>query len=81
MVNNTLKHALASNVELRININPGTMELKYSDDGIGFDVEEKLESSSLGLKSIQSRVNFLSGKIDIDTKPGAGVKYKVQIPT
>jgi len=80
MVNNTLKHAQAKNIELQIQINPGTLDLKYYDDGKGFDYDQKSTSESIGLQSLQSRVGFLNGKIDIDSKPGQGVKYSLQIP-
>jgi signal transduction histidine kinase len=80
IVNNTIKYAQAKNIEFLVNVNPGNMEMIYYDDGIGFELDEKIESESIGLKSIQSRVNFLSGKLDINTKPGAGVKYTIQIP-
>jgi signal transduction histidine kinase/Tfp pilus assembly protein PilF len=80
MVNNTLKHARAGNISLNILVNPGNLLLKYTDDGKGFDLEQKLESGSIGLKSIQSRVNFLNGRIEIDAEPGKGVKYILQIP-
>jgi len=81
MVNNTLKHARASNINLQIRVNQGILDLIYTDDGKGFDFREKSESASLGLKSIQSRVNFLNGKIDFISKPGEGAKYILQIPT
>jgi two-component system, NarL family, sensor kinase len=80
MVNNTLKYAQANNITLNILVNQGILLLKYTDDGVGFDLAEKLESETIGLKSIQSRVNFLNGRIDIDTEPGKGVKYVLQIP-
>jgi two-component system, NarL family, sensor kinase len=80
MVNNTLKHAEAGNIELHIRVLPGMLEMNYSDDGKGFDFKQKLENESIGLKSIQSRVNFLNGKLDIDSKSGEGVKYAFKIP-
>jgi signal transduction histidine kinase len=80
MVNNTMKHAEALNLKLQVNILPGMLDIIYTDDGKGFDFEKKLESGSLGLKSIQSRVDFLNGKLFIETKPGEGVKYTLQIP-
>ncbi len=80
MVNNTLKHAKARNIEIRIGELPGLLDISYSDDGKGFDIREKLESDSLGLKSIQSRVNFLNGKMQIESEPGKGVKYTLQVP-
>jgi signal transduction histidine kinase len=80
MVNNTMKHAEASHLKLQVNILPGMLGIVYADDGKGFDLEQKLESESIGLKSIQSRVNFLNGSFNIETKPGEGVKYILQIP-
>ena len=80
MVNNTLKHSEARNMSLIMNIQPTVLNIQYSDDGKGFNVEEKLESKSIGLSSIQSRVNFLSGKVNLQSKPGKGTKYYMEIP-
>jgi len=80
MVNNTIKHAEASNILLDLNIQPELLNIRYSDDGKGFDVEEKIESKSIGLQSIQSRVNFLNGKTEIKSEPTKGVNYIIQIP-
>jgi signal transduction histidine kinase len=54
----------------------------FADNGKGFNAEKILQSdtSSLGLKSIQSRVNFLSGEVEIESHPGEGVKYIIQLP-
>ena len=79
MVNNTIKHARAKNIMLNISVKSGGMDVVYSDNGIGFDLDEMMNSKSIGLKSIQSRVNFLNGHLEIDTKPGAGVKYSVRL--
>jgi two-component system NarL family sensor kinase len=80
MVNNSLKHARAKNIKLNILVQPGFIDLYFSDDGIGFEYDTKIESESFGLKSIQSRVNFLNGSIKIETSPGEGVRYKVHVP-
>ncbi|MCD4683965.1 MAG: sensor histidine kinase [Bacteroidales bacterium] len=81
MVNNTLKHAAAKNISLDINIRSEILNIQYSDDGKGFNVEEKIESRSIGLVSIQSRVNFLNGEMNIDSTPGKGTVYNIQIST
>jgi len=81
MVNNTLKHAKANNILLDINIQPETINIQYSDDGKGFDVEEKFELKSIGLQSIQSRVSFLNGKLKIESQKGEGSKYILEIPS
>jgi signal transduction histidine kinase len=80
MVNNTLKHAEAKNILLNIDILPDFVKINYSDDGKGFNMEEKMESKSIGLSGIQSRVNFLSGEINIESSPAKGVNFHIKIP-
>lgn len=80
MVNNTIKHAEAKNIELQIDVAQERLDMKYSDDGKGFDVGKTLESESIGMKSIQSRVNFLKGSLVIESKPGEGAGFSFQIP-
>lgn len=80
LTNNTLKHAGAENIELYISIMPGKLDIVYTDDGKGFDYKGKLQSESFGLHSMQSRVNFLNGEMNIDSSPGLGVKYTFSIP-
>jgi two-component system, NarL family, sensor kinase len=80
LVNNTLKHAKAKTLDIRMEVLPENLEIFYSDDGKGFKLEEKAGSKSLGLQSIESRVNFLNGKMQFYSEPGKGVSYKIEIP-
>jgi len=80
MVNNTLKHAEAKNISLKMVIQPNQLKILYSDDGKGFDAEEKLISKSIGLTSIQSRVKFINGEVGIKSKPGLGVNFNIAVP-
>jgi two-component system, NarL family, sensor kinase len=80
LVNNTLKHAQAKTLDIRMEVLPENLEIFYSDDGKGFKAEEKAGSKSLGLQSIESRVNFLNGKMQFYSEPGKGVSYKIEIP-
>jgi signal transduction histidine kinase len=80
MVNNTLKHAEANNINLNIDVLPGKLEIRYSDNGKGFNVEETLAKKSIGLQSIKSRVKFLDGSVSIESGVGKGTVYALQIP-
>ncbi len=80
MVNNTLKHAKATNISINMNIQPDVLNVQYADDGKGFNVEEKIESKSIGMNSIQSRIKFLEGDVTAESKPNKGVSYFIQIP-
>jgi two-component system, NarL family, sensor kinase len=82
MINNTLKYAEAKKIKLIINVMTDHLTMVFADDGVGFDVEKVMnsDSESLGLKSIQSRVNFLNGEVTLESRPGEGVKYSFRVP-
>jgi signal transduction histidine kinase len=80
MVNNTIKHAGAGKADLTIIINSDEMQISYSDNGSGFDVEETLGKKTMGMQSILSRIRFLDGHINIDSSRDAGTVYRISIP-
>lgn len=80
MINNTLKHAEASNVFLGFEMMPKMLKVNYSDNGKGYDPHKIKTGKSIGLTSIHSRVKFLGGELAIDATPGSGVKYGFEIP-
>jgi len=62
LVNNTLKHAHASKIELTISeIDKGQLSIIYEDNGSGFE-PEKLRKG-MGLNNITSRVQKMDGEI------------------
>lgn len=79
MVNNTLKHANANEISLDIAMKDGKAIFQYTDDGIGFDFEDKVRSKSMGLTSLQSRVKFLGGELDVQRLEEQGIRYRFQI--
>jgi len=80
LVNNTLKHANAKKIQLKINVMPAKLDIYFSDDGKGFDVDKMLEQKSIGLQSIFSRVKFLDGTVSIDSGADKGTVFTMQIP-
>lgn len=80
MVNNTVKYAEATKIDLQIEILSDQVILRYADNGKGFKADDSLMKESMGLQSIKSRVSFLDGKIQLDSAPGKGTRYNVEIP-
>jgi len=80
MVNNTLKHAQAKNIEFSFSKGNGVILIDYKDDGVGFELDKLPRNSSLGVYGIQSRIDFLNGKLKVESKIGQGVYYHVSIP-
>jgi len=80
MVNNTIKHAGASKIDLTIIVQSDEINLSYSDNGKGFNVREMLRNKSIGLQNIRSRVKFLDGLIKVDASSGNGCVFRISIP-
>ena len=82
LINNTLKHAAASNIYLEIKAHNNSLFLSYRDDGTGFDFKKTLEEkpASHGLKNIVTRVQFLKGRILDAEKPSNGTSFQLEIP-
>lgn len=64
LINNTIKHAKASQANIDIIIADGNVTLIFEDNGIGFSDHNNLKG--IGLKNIHSRVAFLGGQINTD---------------
>ncbi|MCF8366832.1 MAG: hypothetical protein K9H16_13675, partial [Bacteroidales bacterium] len=79
MINNTIKHAQATKLEIQVVITEHRLNLQYYDDGIGFDVNEKINNKSIGLTSLNSRANYLGGNLILESGPAKGTKYKLEI--
>lgn len=64
LINNTLKHAQAQNIDLSLHNEPGLLRLKYQDDGKGFDFQKVYaqKQGGQGLKNILSRMNFIKAR-------------------
>jgi signal transduction histidine kinase len=48
------------------------------DDGKGFDVKILNQAKGIGRLNIQHRVDFLKGKLDVDSQPGKGTSVHVE---
>lgn len=81
IVNNALKHANASNIDIQIVQNPEVLTITVSDDGDGFDISQKDNSLGLGLKNIENRIFLIGGKTELSSSPGFGTVWYLDIPT
>lgn len=85
LLNNSLKHAQATETKLALQCDNSQIELYFEDNGVGFDmnaVRERAGSKSgLGLKNIESRLSIVPTKIVYDTSPGEGFKVNIRLTT
>lgn len=81
MVNNTLRHAGATQLRLSLQVKKGCLHLLCTDNGQGFDYEKRLqEGSGLGLRSLRSRAAVMNAKMRVESEPGKGTAYLFEIP-
>jgi two-component system, NarL family, sensor kinase len=80
LVNNTVKHADASEITLQLMGHGSYVNVTYEDNGKGFDSTQPRTISGIGLKNIFSRVDLLRGKVDIDSEPGRGTIVNIDLP-
>ncbi|MDT8309312.1 MAG: Cache 3/Cache 2 fusion domain-containing protein [Bacteroidales bacterium] len=80
LINNTLKHAKASNISIELFESDGKIILRFTDDGVGFDLYQVMEreNKGIGLRNIISRIKSVNGVYNIDSAPGEGLRVEVE---
>lgn len=69
LINNSLKYASCSKINISLQYQNEVITLIYSDNGVGFDPKNSFENG-MGLSNISSRINSLKGSFSIDSEPG-----------
>ncbi|MBC6489551.1 ATP-binding protein [Flavihumibacter stibioxidans] len=72
LLNNIIKHAQASEAIVQFNRDGQHLSITVEDNGRGFNVEKSGTGVHAGLASISSRVQYLNGKLSIDSRNGIG---------
>jgi len=82
--NNVLKHAKASFIDLEITFGQESISIKFTDNGIGFQVEkteQKLaKGNNWGILGMRERLELLEGRMEISSELGEGTKILMEIP-
>ncbi len=80
LVNNTIKYANATEINIQMNIINNELNFTFEDNGIGFNPESALNSGGIGFKSLEQRINQLKGNWSIDSTIGYGMTLLINIP-
>lgn len=82
LTNNAIKHAGASELEIKLTHYPNQLSLVFFDNGKGFDPNNLVQNgdSGLGLRNIESRVSVINGKCTISSTPESGSRFDIFIP-
>lgn len=78
-VNNVIKHAGATLLDISINQSEDGIDVMIEDNGKGFDIG-KTNTEGIGLSNIKSRIHYLGGTVEWNTSPGNGTLVAIYIP-
>ncbi|MFT4019004.1 MAG: histidine kinase [Agriterribacter sp.] len=79
LVNNTIKHAGASSAIVQVDKSENGITLTVEDDGKGFDTNILEYKGGIGWSNIQSRIDYLKGRLDVKSQPGKGTSVLVEL--
>ena len=74
---NAIKHAGADKIMLQCSQNQHIFYLSIEDNGKGFN--PATVKKGMGLDNIRNRINFLKGKIEIDSVAGEGTTINIEL--
>ena len=78
-VNNILKHAQATKVEIQLLEIDDLLVLMIDDNGVGFDLNAKSSEDGIGLSNIKSRVLSINGELTIESKNGTQILIEIRL--
>jgi signal transduction histidine kinase len=79
LLNNTMKHAGAANAIVQVSKTADVLSVTVEDDGKGFDTAILHRAKGIGWSNIQNRVEFLKGKLDVNSEKGKGTSVLIEL--
>ena len=79
-IQNVLKHAQATQLEICCTQIEDTISLSIADNGIGLPTERLKNTDSYGIKNMHNRINEIKGVLKIESVAGKGTKISIEIP-
>jgi two-component system, NarL family, sensor kinase len=82
IIHNTVKHAGASTVWVRLTVREKMLHLYTRDNGRGFDYPTiNTRSAGIGLHSLKNRAESLGGRMQVESAPGSGTAFLFTLPS
>lgn len=82
--NNILKHARATRIQVDMIYEPGWLNMKITDNGKGFNVEEAKNKKEIrkmsGLKNFYTRAKIIGAELNITSVKGIGTTIHIKTP-
>jgi len=81
-VTNSVNHADANQITVKLEIDPHQLSLRILDDGCGFEPDDVFTSrnGNFGLIGMRERAERLGGHLRLESQPGNGTRLDVTVP-
>jgi PAS domain S-box-containing protein len=79
-LHNSAKHSEVRRFEVRLWGTSDEIHLTVADSGAGFDREAAMNSTGLGLTSMQERLRSVGGALSIESQPRRGTTIHARVP-
>lgn len=80
LLNNIIRHSGATQVFITVTATEKLFILAISDNGAGFDVEEKKRNGGAGLQNLQNRARLINATLNIQSESGKGTRVTIELP-
>ena len=82
-LNNVVRHSQAKRADLRILFGEKVIELKVSDNGIGFDMPKSptdfAPNGHFGLLGMRERAELIGARLEVESTVGEGTNLRVKL--
>jgi signal transduction histidine kinase len=85
-LNNVVKHAGASRVDVRVSFQDSSVQILITDNGRGFDKKSPRRMArsrrldGFGMIGMRERAEALGGKLTVSSSPGKGTRVRITLP-
>lgn len=82
LINNTLKHAGATQIRISLDKQSDMIICQYKDNGKGFDINKisPTNHTGMGYSNMLTRINSLKGTFEMMAEKGKGTKATIKVP-
>lgn len=79
LINNTMKHASAKSAIVQVTKTNETIAITVEDDGKGFNTAILQGTKGIGWNNIQSRIEYLKGRLYVESQEGKGTSVHIEL--
>jgi len=80
LITNIIKHAEATEAVIHLTHHGEEINLMVEDNGRGFETGKTQYKEGMGIYSIQKRVEYMNGTVDVESVPNKGTSVIINIP-